>query len=75
MSTDRTNPFDDETGRFLVLLNARGEHSLWPEFAQVPRGWRTVAGPDSRVACLEFVESSWAASLRPRPPAAPASTV
>ncbi|MGW3730031.1 MbtH family protein, partial [Streptomyces sp. NPDC000851] len=37
-----TNPFDDADGRFLVLVNDEGQHSLWPSFADVPGGW-TIA--------------------------------
>ena len=31
-----TNPFDDETGTFLVVVNDEDQHSLWPTFADVP---------------------------------------
>jgi MbtH protein len=34
-----TNPFDHESGRFLVLINDENQHSLWPSFADVPAGW------------------------------------
>lgn len=59
-----TNPFDDEEGRFLVLVNDEGQHSLWPAFAEVPAGWRTVFGEDTRAACLEYVETNWT-DMRP----------
>ena len=59
-----TNPFDDQDGTFLVLVNDENQHSLWPEFAAVPDGWRTVHGPDTRTACLDFVEREWT-DLRP----------
>ncbi|WP_299538023.1 MbtH family protein [uncultured Streptomyces sp.] len=59
------NPFEDEDGTFLVLVNDEGQHSLWPAFAEVPGGW-TVAHPeDSRQACLDYVERHWT-DLRPR---------
>ena len=38
------NPFDDTDGRFLVLVNDEGQHSLWPAFAEVPAGWTVVLG-------------------------------
>ncbi|SNQ51369.1 conserved hypothetical protein [Frankia canadensis] len=59
-----TNPFDDENGSFYVLVNAEGQHSLWPTFAPVPAGWRTVHGAASRASCVEYVEASWT-DLRP----------
>jgi MbtH protein len=59
-----TNPFEDPQGRFLVLVNDENQHSLWPSFAEVPGGWRTVYGEDTREACLTYVESHWT-DLRP----------
>lgn len=31
-----SNPFEDENGTYLVLVNDEGQHSLWPAFADVP---------------------------------------
>jgi MbtH protein len=59
-----TNPFDDEDGEFLVLVNDENQHSLWPVFAAVPDGWRTAHGPTRRAACLSYVEENWT-DLRP----------
>lgn len=60
-----TNPFDDENGKFLVLVNDENQHSLWPSFVDVPAGWRVVHPEDSRQACLEYIEANWT-DLRPR---------
>jgi MbtH protein len=59
-----SNPFEDENGIFLVLVNEEGQHSLWPEFIEVPAGWATAHGPDTRSACLEYVERNWT-DMRP----------
>ncbi|WP_210588785.1 MbtH family protein [Streptomyces sp. GESEQ-35] len=59
------NPFDDENGVFRVLVNDEGRYSLWPDFALVPAGWRSVHGPDGRDACLEYIEREWT-DMRPR---------
>ena len=59
-----TNPFEDEDGTYLVLVNDEGQHSLWPQFADVPAGWEVAHGPDGRAACLEYVEANWT-DLRP----------
>ncbi|GLW66569.1 protein mbtH [Actinomadura rubrobrunea] len=60
-----TNPFEDPEGRYLVLVNDEGQHSLWPSFADVPAGWTVVFGEDTRDACLAYVEENWT-DLRPR---------
>lgn len=60
-----TNPFDDDSGTFHVLVNDEDQHSLWPAFADVPDGWRVVFGEESRANCLRYVEEHWA-DMRPR---------
>lgn len=58
------NPFEDVRGRFLVLVNDNGQHSLWPAFADAPAGWQTAFGPGSRDECLVYVEEHWT-DMRP----------
>lgn len=53
------NPFDDPDGVFRVLVNDEEQHSLWPAGMDVPAGWRTVFGEDTRQACLDYVEQHW----------------
>lgn len=59
-----TNPFDDDAGTFVVLANAEGQHSLWPEFLGTPAGWSQVFGPAGRQDCLTAIGSLWT-DLRP----------
>jgi MbtH protein len=60
-----TNPFDNENGRFVVLVNDEGQHSLWPVFADIPPGWTAVTAEGSRAQSLEYVERTWT-DMRPR---------
>lgn len=60
-----TNPFDDESGTFYVLVNDEGQHSLWPEFAEIPPGWKAVHGPELRPSCRDYVERHWT-DMRPK---------
>jgi MbtH protein len=53
-----TNPFEDENGTYLVLTNAEGQFSLWPDGITVPDGW-DVALTASRADCLAYVEDRW----------------
>jgi MbtH protein len=59
-----TNPFDDENGMYHVLINAEGQHSLWPSFIDVPEGWTIIHKSDNRAACLEFIDKNWT-DMRP----------
>ena len=54
-----SNPFDDNEGHFLVLVNDEEQHSLWPKFADVPAGWRVAFGEAARQECLDYIEVTW----------------
>ncbi|MBF5000529.1 MbtH family protein [Nocardia sp. BSTN01] len=60
-----TNPFDDDNGRFSVLINDEEQYSIWPTFAEVPDGWDVVFGENSRDACIEYIEKNWT-DMRPK---------
>jgi MbtH protein len=60
-----TNPFEDDEGRYFVLINEEGQHSLWPDFADVPDGWKVIYGEDGRRECLDFIETNWT-DMRPQ---------
>lgn len=60
-----TNPFDDADGTFSVLVNAEGQHSLWPTFAAVPDGWTVALRDVPREQALAHVEAEWT-DMRPR---------
>ncbi|GAB2789568.1 MbtH family protein [Amycolatopsis magusensis] len=60
-----TNPFDDQDGTFLALVNAEEQYSLWPVFAEVPVGWTVALGECTREQALAFVSANWT-DLRPK---------
>jgi MbtH protein len=60
-----TNPFEDENGTYLVLVNDEGQHSLWPSFVEVPNGWTIIHQSDTRAACVEFINQNWT-DMRPK---------
>jgi MbtH protein len=59
------NPFENEDGTYLALVNDEGQYSLWPVFADVPAGWSIAHGEDTRKACLDFIEETWT-DMRPK---------
>ncbi|MCQ8827726.1 MbtH family protein [Streptomyces malaysiensis] len=60
-----SNPFENPDGRYLVLVNEEGQHSLWPAFAEVPAGWTVAHGEDDRQASLDYVNEHWT-DMRPK---------
>jgi MbtH protein len=59
------NPFDDDQGDFLVLVNFEAQYSLWPSFREIPPGWNRVGPRGNRKDCLEWIEKNWT-DMRPR---------
>jgi len=60
-----TNPFENEDGQYLVLVNHEAQYSLWPSFREVPAGWTEVVSVRSRQECLAWIESNWT-DMRPK---------
>jgi MbtH protein len=60
-----TNPFEDEDGIYVVLINDEGQYSLWPNIIDVPAGWTIVHPADRRHACLDYINEHWT-DMRPK---------
>jgi MbtH protein len=59
-----TNPFEDESLTHRVLVNDEGQYSLWPDFREIPAGWRAVGPRGHRKECLDWIERNWT-DMRP----------
>ncbi|WP_419995145.1 MbtH family protein [Streptomyces boninensis] len=58
------NPFDNDEGTFVVVVNGARQHSLWPADHPVPAGWSPVTAAGSRRESLDYIEQNWT-DLRP----------
>jgi uncharacterized protein YbdZ (MbtH family) len=58
------NPFDDDNGRFHVLVNEEGQYSIWPATVDVPDGWEVRLSDTGRAEALAYVEEHWT-DMRP----------
>jgi len=58
------NPFDDPDASYTALVNAEGQYSLWPTFAEVPAGWTVECPATDRAGCLKFIAERWT-DMRP----------
>ncbi|MDQ1044990.1 MbtH family protein [Streptomyces sp. V4I2] len=59
-----SNPFEDAEGKYLVLVNDEGQHSLWPSFVEVPAGWSVAVEETDRQTCLDYINENWT-DMRP----------
>ncbi len=58
------SPFEDGNASYLVLINEEKQCSLWPDFREIPPGWKAVGPHGSRKECLQWVEDNWT-DMRP----------
>jgi len=60
-----SNPFENEDGTFVAVINDDGQYALWPTFANVPDGWTIAHGPGPKSAVLSYIEEVWT-DMRPQ---------
>ncbi|WP_018410099.1 MbtH family protein [Methyloversatilis thermotolerans] len=59
MSTDTP---DDTVYR--VVISDEGRYSIWPEYREIPWGWRAEGTTGDRQACLDYIAQVWT-DMRP----------
>lgn len=60
-----TNPFEDESASYFVLVNQEGQYSLWPCFRNIPLGWKNMGPARPRSECLKWIVENWT-DMRPK---------
>ncbi|WP_339413596.1 MbtH family protein [Pseudomonas sp. EA_35y_Pfl2_R5] len=56
--------WDSPDTRFLVVVNHEEQYSIWPDYKEVPEGWRAVDKQGTKEECLAYIESVWT-DMRP----------
>lgn len=56
--------WDSPDTRFLVVVNHEEQYSIWPDYKEVPEGWRAVHKQGTKEECLAYIESVWT-DMRP----------
>lgn len=47
-----------------VVINHEEQYSIWPEYKDIPRGWRAVGKTGLKQECLEYIREAWT-DMRP----------
>lgn len=56
--------FDSEETIFRVVVNDEEQYSIWPEYKEIPQGWREVGKTGKKQECLDYIETVWT-DMRP----------
>lgn len=55
---------NDEHTIYRVVVNHEEQYSIWPDFKDVPAGWRDVGRSGTKDECLKYIEEVWT-DMRP----------
>ncbi|MGL4317024.1 MAG: MbtH family protein [Pseudomonas sp.] len=56
--------WDNEQTIFEVVVNDEEQYSIWPDYKELPAGWRTVGKKGRKPECLAYIEEVWT-DMRP----------
>jgi MbtH protein len=56
--------WDDEDAIFNVVVNHEEQYSIWPDYKQIPEGWRAVGKRGGKKECLAYIDEVWT-DMRP----------
>ena len=56
--------WDAEDTVFRVVVNHEEQYSIWPDYLEIPNGWRAVGTTGKKAECLEYIKEHWT-DMRP----------
>lgn len=56
--------FDRDDIAFKVVVNHEEQYSIWPDYKEIPAGWRAVGKTGLRQECLAYIDEVWT-DMRP----------
>ncbi|MFM0071829.1 MbtH family NRPS accessory protein [Paraburkholderia sediminicola] len=54
----------DENTTFNVVINHEEQYSIWPDYKDVPAGWRLGGKQGKKEECLAWIDQVWT-DMRP----------
>jgi len=55
---------EDESLIYNVVVNHEEQYSIWPEYKEIPKGWRAVGKTGLKADCLAYIKEVWT-DMRP----------
>lgn len=58
--------WDDEEDNIIykVVVNHEEQYSIWPDYKEIPGGWKAVNKSGSKQDCLDYIKEVWT-DMRP----------
>ncbi|SMF97563.1 MbtH protein [Methylomagnum ishizawai] len=55
---------EDNATMYQVVINEEEQYSIWPDYKDLPAGWRAVGKAGEKQACLDYIKEVWT-DMRP----------
>ncbi|MFI3157242.1 MAG: MbtH family NRPS accessory protein [Methylococcaceae bacterium] len=55
---------EEDTTIYQVVINHEEQYSIWPEYKEIPGGWRAVGKIGNKQECLDYIKEVWT-DMRP----------
>jgi MbtH protein len=72
------SPDEQDTTVYRVVVNHEEQYSIWPDWKDIPAGWRATGPTGKKDECLAYIKDVWTdmrpLSLRKRMDAAGSGT-
>lgn len=49
---------------YTVVVNHEEQYSIWPEYKDIPAGWKSVGKTGPKQVCLDYINETWT-DMRP----------
>ena len=54
----------DDSTIYRVVVNHEEQYSIWPDYKEIPAGWRDVGKSGPKDECLAYIKEVWT-DMRP----------
>lgn len=55
---------EEDTTIYQVVINDEEQYSIWPEYKDIPSGWRAEGPKGLKQECLDYIKEVWT-DMRP----------
>jgi MbtH protein len=55
---------DQDTTTYRVVMNHEEQYSIWPDWKEIPAGWREAGRTGTKDECLAYIKDVWT-DMRP----------
>jgi len=55
---------DEVEINYIVVANHEEQYSIWPDYKEIPKGWRSVGKSGPKGECMNYIKEVWV-DMRP----------